>query len=253
MLRKLGKLLWIATTPLALTLTMATVSAQSHGGSHGNPLDKDVTQPGLENQAEHGEHHFVTNPIENFSSFSYRGKDNHGGVMGDEIGPEHAMPGPFSMALVNFAVFAFLLGKYAGPAIGRYTRERHTGIAKALDEGTRLRDEARGKLEEYSRKLETLQTEIDKLVSGIRADAEQEKTRIIADAEARASRMTRDAELQIQAEMQRVRMTLEREAVVAAVAIAEKLLREKATEADQKALADKFVKSLDGLASQPPV
>jgi len=45
-----------------------------------------------------------------------------------------------------------------------------------------------------------------------------------------------------------VRLTLEREAVEAAVSIAERILTEKTTEADQRLLADRFVK---GLADAP--
>ena len=154
------------------------------------------------------------------------------------------------MQVLNFLVFAFILYRAGGPSVARAVRERHDAIEKALSEGARLRDQARAKLEEYDRKLAGLQGEIDALVRSIRAEAEAEQRRIIAEAEARAARMQREAEQQIQADMQRVRMTLEREAVVAAVAIAERLLAEKTTEGDQRVLADKFVKGLADTAGK---
>jgi F-type H+-transporting ATPase subunit b len=199
----------------------------------------------LEHGHEQSEEH-ITNPIENVFGLHY-GKDNHGGTY--EKG-EHPMPPPFGLSLLNFLAFYWLIFRFAGPGIKKATRERHQEIAKALAEGTRLRDEARAKLAEYDQKLAGLQGEIDTLVGAIRSEAEAEKTRIIGEAEARAARMQKDAEQQIQAEIQRVRTTLEREAVEAAVAIAEKLLREKTNDADQRVLADRFLKGLQDAAGK---
>ena len=226
------KILSLAVTPLCVAVLLAEPS--SLAGSDEPPAASE----------EAGEH-FILNPIQNFADFSYRSKNAEGGEWHEG---QHKLPPPFSMALVNFAVFAILMFKAAGPSIVRMTRERHDGIARALEEGKKLRDEAKAKLDEYDRKLSGLQGEIDELLASIRQEAETEKRRIIADAEARAERMRRDAEQQIQAEMARVRLTLEREAVEAAVSIAERILTDKTTEADQRLLADRFVK---GLADAP--
>jgi F-type H+-transporting ATPase subunit b len=233
MLRKLRKLLWIATTPLAVAVLLAEPSSLA---ARAAPTERAAAAETGEEAEEH-----VLNPIQNAWDWGYRGKNVEGGEWHEG---EHKKPPPFSMQLLNFVVFAFLMGRAAGPSLAKAVRERHDHIATALSEGTRLRDQARAKLDEYERKLAALQGEIDTLVSGIRAEAEAEKKRIIADAEARAERMQREAEQQIQAEIQQVRVTLEREAVAAAVGIAERLLVEKTTEADQRVLADKFVKGL---------
>ncbi|HKA89647.1 MAG TPA: ATP synthase F0 subunit B [Haliangiales bacterium] len=208
MLRRLWTWLWIATTPLAVTVLAAETehAAEEHGGEH-----------------------VLDNPIQNVLDFGYKSK---------------GLPAPFSMQLLNFAAFLFIIGKYAGPSMKKAVRERHDRIKRDLEESARLRAEAQRKVDEYGAKLASLQAEIDKLVSTIRAEAEAEKRRILGDAQARADRMKRDAEMQVQAEIQRVRLMLEREAVVAAVALAEKLLVEKTTDVDQKALADRFLKAL---------
>lgn len=212
MLRRLWTWLWIATTPLAVTVLAAE------------------TEPTVAEHGEQGEHeHLITNPIENVTYLVYKSR---------------GLPAPFSMQVLNFAVFLFILGKYAGPSMKKAVRERHERIKKDLEEGARLRAEAQRRVDEYGRKLASLDAEIDKLVGTIRAEAEAEKRRILADADARAERMKRDAEMQVQAEIQRVRLVLEREAVVAAVTLAEKLLIDKTTDVDQKALADRFLKAL---------
>ena len=240
----LRRLVATALTPLAFVVLFAEPGRADSPPAHGTPVEERAV-PSLESghAPEHGD--FLTNPIQNVASLHYN-KDDHGGTW--EPG-EHKMPPPFLAQLFNFGAFAWLLSRFAWPSIRKATRDRHDEIARALAEGTRLRDEARARLDEYSGRLSGLQGEIDRLVAGIRGEAEAEKTRIITEAQARAERMRRDAEQQIQAEMQQVRLTLEREAVVAAVAIAEKLLREKTTDADQKALADRFLQGLQGGAA----
>jgi F-type H+-transporting ATPase subunit b len=232
-MRRLGRLLLIAGTPLALTVLFSESRSRA--------------QEEVAAEAAPGEE-AVHDPIPNLTSFSYNGKNTEGEPWHEG---QHKMPPPFIAALFNFAAFAFLVGRAAGPSVKKVVRERHDAIAKALEESAQLRDQARARLAEYEKKTAGLQQEIDILVAGIRTEAEAEAKRIIAEAEARAARMRKDAELQINAEMQRVRLTLEREAVQAAVTAAEQLLRDKTSDADQRALADKFVKSLQGAAKRP--
>jgi F-type H+-transporting ATPase subunit b len=219
-------------TPIALTVLLAQPAgrAQPDPGPH----------PSLAHGHEYHELVVDPNPLKNFASLHY-GKDDHGGTY--EPG-EHAMPPPFAGVVFNFLAFVWLLGRFAYPSVKRVVRERHDEIAASLAEGARLREAARARLADYDQKIAALDSEIAALVGGIRREAEAEKTRIIADADARAQRMQRDAEQQIAADMVRVRATLEREAVEAAIAIAERLLVEKTTDADQRVLADRFLKGL---------
>jgi F-type H+-transporting ATPase subunit b len=224
------KVVWIATVPLALTLLLAEPARGTTDEKHDAEIG--ANQPG----GHGGEHHVVDQPIQNFADFwGYR-----------DVEPgQEKMPPPFLGALTNFAVLMFLVGRFAGPSMARFVRERHDTIAKQIDESTRLREEAQRKLEEYTVKLTGLQAEIERMVSEIRADAENDRRRILAEADARAARMKRDAEQQIQAEMQRVKALLERETVLQAVAIAEKLIRDRAGKVEQRELAERFVKSLE--------
>ncbi|MFH0900019.1 MAG: ATP synthase F0 subunit B [Pseudomonadota bacterium] len=237
MRKRIASYLWIATTPLALTLLLAAPWAGATTGHDSTNAN--------EAGGEHGGGHVITNPIQNFARLHYS-RDVNGGSL--ESG-ETPMPPPFSMALFNFAVLAFLLGKYAGPPLAGFVRNRHHSIARQLDEAASLREEAKRKLAEYQRRLSSLDGEIAQISASMRAEAEAERNRILAEAQAKIARMKRDAEQQIQADIQGVRAALEREVVTAAVAAAEKLLREKMTDADQRTLSDHF---LAGLELQPP-
>jgi F-type H+-transporting ATPase subunit b len=190
------------------------------------------------------EHH-AASPIANFWQFDYGKKNAEGG---EYKAGDHHMPAPFLMALLNFAVLCILFAKFVVPGLKKSVREKHDLIAKQLEESSRLRDQAAAKLKEYEAKVVSLDADIAALVQGLRAEGEAEKARIIAEAETRAQRLRKDAEQQIQAEIARVRVGLEREVTLAAIAAAEQLLRERTTDADQQALTDSFVQAI---AKQP--
>ena len=254
-LRGVRRALWIATTPLALTVLLAQPARAQHD-DHGNPPAEEIAAEAHGHDAhaegEHGGGHHApsANPIQNWVDFKYADKDTHDGKYEPEKG-DHKKPPPFSAALLNFGVLLFLLGKFAAPAIKKMAHDRHEEVAKALEESTRLRDAAKAKLDEYSKKVADLDAEIAKLVEGIRAEAEHDKRRILGEAEQRAQRMAKEAEQTIAAEVGRVRLQLEREVTLTAIAVAEKLLIEKTTDADQRALNEQFIRAL-GAAKTPP-
>ena len=96
--------------------------------------------------------------------------------------------------------------------------------------------------------LAAAEAEMATMLTNMRADAEQEKQRIMAAAEAQAIAVKKDADLRIAAEIERARFELAREVAVAAAAAAAKLVREKATGADHAALVDTFVKDVEAAA-----
>lgn len=148
---------------------------------------------------------------------------------------------PLAIALLNFAVLVFILVKLFGAPLSSFLRQRHEGIKQALEEGARLRDEAQRKLDEYGRKIASVDKEVDDLVASIRAAAEQEKARILERAEQQAAALEREARERIDAEVARARRALEREVVSAAISAAEQLVRERARDDDHRRLADAFI------------
>ena len=160
--------------------------------------------------------------------------------------PEHRhMPGPFGFALINFAVFGFIMFRLAGKPLTEFVRTRHLTIKKDLDEAAALRAEAAAKLRSYEEKIAGIDAEIDALVGEIRKAAEAEKARIVAAAAEQAARLRADAETEIKNEINRTRRELRREAVGAALVAAEALIREKLGADDQRRLADRYVVELE--------
>jgi F-type H+-transporting ATPase subunit b len=208
--------------------------------------------PGQDLPAE-GEHghaaaHHAPPPI-NWLDFGYKHKD----VLGGSLEPgEEPMAPPFAMALLNFAIFAGLVVGFGGPKLTSYLRSRHDTIKRDLAEAARLRQEASDKLAEYSSRMAKVNSEVDQLIAEIRADADAEKGRILEDARLQAAALKKDAADRIASEIARARLELEREVVAAAVSAAERILRERTTPADQQAMFDGFVATLNRPAGGKP-
>ena len=192
--------------------------------------------------------------------FDYMGKDEYGGKFGDgtmtdaktgrTVKEEEPASPPFVFMLLNFALFLGLLAKYLRPVGHKAAQERHDLIKTALDEAAKLRKQAADKLAEYETRLKDADSEIQKLVDGMRKDAEADKQRILAAAEEQSKQMKRDAELRIAAEIELARAQLMREVAAASAAAAETILREKLQPADQQKLVGSFITDVQGAAAR---
>jgi F-type H+-transporting ATPase subunit b len=211
--------------------------------------------------ADHGGHH--GDPTENWNWLGlHYGKDIAGGKLGDGVnldpktgktvaGPEEPMSAPFVLMIVNFAILMLILVWKGKPAAQKLAAERHDQIKTALDEAAKLRTQAQDKLAEYETKLKDADSEIKKLVEGIRTDAEADKARILANAEKQSAIMKHDAELRIAAEIEIARAMLTREVTAAASVATEKLLRAAMVPADQHKLVSSFITDLQPGKTDP--
>ena len=207
--------------------------------------------------------HGASDPTKHFNWadnwFSYKKKDVYGGKLGDGkmidshtgqpvVDPhtgaqaeEEPMSPPFLFALLNFAILLLILAKYGGPAARKLAAERHDQIKTALDDAAKLRAQAAAKLAEYETRIKDVDSEVKKLVDGIRADAEADKKRILEAATAQAAQMKKDADQRIAAEIEYARKALQKEVTAAAANATEKLLKDKLTGDDQNKLVSTFI------------
>lgn len=233
-----------------------TTEGEGHGGGTGGGHG-DGTGGG---HGEHAEGHGDPTRHFNFLNFSYRGKDELGGPMGDgkmvdpETGKivsteEEPMSAPFILMVFNFALLLALLIWKGKPAAHKIAEERHDQIATALAEAAKLRKQAADKLAEYETKLKDADAEIKAMVEGMRKDAETDKARILDNAAKQSATMQRDAEARIAAEIEYARAALTREVTAAASAATEKLLRDKLQPTDQSALVSTFINDVQAASA----
>jgi F-type H+-transporting ATPase subunit b len=158
----------------------------------------------------------------------------------DACDPKNEPP-PFLAALINFAVLAFVIGKFGQKPVAAALLKRKESIMQEIDNATRLREEAEARLEEYEEKFENIEEKLEATKAEFAAQSEAEKQRILLEAEERRVRMRRDAEFRIEQELKEARLALLGEAVEGAVKAAEALLKSRVASADQDRIAEEYL------------
>lgn len=158
-------------------------------------------------------------------------------------------PAPFLAALFNFAVLAFVIGKFGKKPVAAALLKRKESIMQEIDNATRLREEAESRLEEYEEKFENIEEKLEATKAEFAAQSEQEKERILLEAEERRVRMRLDAEFRIEQELKEARLALLAEAVEGAVKAAEALLKSRVAGADQDRIAEEYLSAVGKAAA----
>nr|MBA3817562.1 ATP synthase F0 subunit B [Deltaproteobacteria bacterium] len=210
---------------------------------HGKSSTEAPGHAGHEDPSKH--FNYLGSPAEHY------GKDTTGGKFGDgvtvdphtgaTVEGEEPMSAPFIYMVLNFALLLGLLAWKGAPLARKAAADRHDQIKTALDEAAKLRQQAAAKLAEYDTRLKDADSEIKKLVEGMRADAEADKQRILENAARQSAQMKKDSDARIAAEIEYARAALIREVTVAAIAATEKLLREKMMPVDQQKQIATFI------------
>lgn len=243
-----------ATGFFAIGRAMAQTPEAGQAGTP-SPVDPHVASPTAPDPHAGAHHHdpskdsrFVGPPF-GHSKFDVKGGKYGDGVMLDEHGnvipgEEEPMSAPFIYMVLNFALLLFILMKFGGPLVKKTTADRHDQIKTALDEAAKLRKQAADKLAEYESRLKDADSEIKKLVDGMRADAEADKARILDNAARQATQMKKDAEQRIAAEIEYARAALMKEVTAAATRATEELLKKKMVPGDQQKLITSFISDI---------
>jgi F-type H+-transporting ATPase subunit b len=156
----------------------------------------------------------------------------------------------FIAAVVNFGFLLALLIFLVRTPLLNYLKDRRVAMQEGLEEANRIQAAAKEKYDVYNARLERLDEELEQLRSEMVRAGEAERDRIVAEAEEKAARMRRETSFVIEQRMKQLREDLTREAVESAIQAAEQVLREQATSADQKRVADQYLETLSGLAKK---
>jgi F-type H+-transporting ATPase subunit b len=162
----------------------------------------------------------------------------------------------FWAAIINFSLLVFLLRRYGKKPLHEFLVKRRAEMEQAMAEAAAAKQKAEAKYNEYNERLRTLDQELEKLRSDIERAAQEDKQRIMAEAEEAARRLRRETESLIDQHAKALSAAVRHEMVDAAVAAAEKVLREGLTESDQQRLAQEFNQQLHaeptGTSGRPP-
>ncbi len=149
-------------------------------------------------------------------------------------------PPPFLASLLNFGVFAYVVGRFGKKPLADALKKRKQQIMADIETAQRLREEAAERLAQYEDQLDRLQETGDQLLAEQRTLAEVERKAVLADAELRRERLLREARKRVDQELKAAKEQLVAEALAEAMAAAEALVK-KRTQADEERLADEFL------------
>ena len=177
-----------------------------------------------------------------------------GGPIGDEL-PRHETPvihgKNLALQLLNFAVLVFVLVKFGGPAIGKALAARHQQLKADLAAASAARAEAEARLAKQEARLSALEQEIEAMRTGVKAEAEAEKARLIALAEERAKRIREETTFVLEQQVKEAEERLRREVALAAVDLAEQMVKKALGAADQQRMVDSFVADVAASSKSP--
>ena len=146
-----------------------------------------------------------------------------------------------ALQLLNFGVLVFILVKFGGPAIGKALAARHQQLKADLAAAATARAEAEARLKRQEARLAALEQEIEGIRTGVKAEAEAEKARLIALAEERAKRIKEETSFVLDQQIKEAEARLRREVAQAAVDLAEQMVKKSLGPTDQQRLVDSFV------------
>lgn len=152
-----------------------------------------------------------------------------------------------AFSFFNFFVFAFLIHKYAWPAVRDFLSSRRKEVAGAMAAAEQARREADEIRREFAAKEAALDETRRRLLDEIRQGAAADRERALSEAQAAAARLRADAERQAEHDLARARRELRAEAAKLAAELAEKDVRARLTDADRARLVREFV---EGVAKQ---
>jgi F-type H+-transporting ATPase subunit b len=171
-----------------------------------------------------------------------------GGAIGSGLPAHHETPEihgkSLALQLLNFAVLIFVLVKFGGPAISKALEARHQQLKADLAAAAAARAEA-------ETRLAALEQEIEGIRTGVKAEAEAEKARLIAMAEERAKRIREETTFVLDQQVKEAEERLRREVALAAVTLAEQMVRQSLGAADQQRMVDSFVADVAAPAGAP--
>ena len=145
---------------------------------------------------------------------------------------------------VNFVVFAAILIKLLAKPAKNFFAKRSLDIAQTLEELEAQKAAAVQALREAEARLALVDAEREKIIQQYLAEGEMEKAKILEKAEMVAARIKEMATMTIQQETKKAAQDLKTEVVDLASKLAEDLIKEKVTYADQQQLVEEYLKKV---------
>ena len=145
------------------------------------------------------------------------------------------------LGFVNFSIYAFIMYRFAWPAVVKYLKERRATVVSALEAAARAHAEAEALKAEFEAKLKNVEADAARARDELMEIARNEADNLVAEAKRSADRIRRDAQLVADQEVARARRTLQEDAAQLIVKVAGELVSQKLTSEDQARFVQSFI------------
>src|SRR5436190_4678320 len=147
--------------------------------------------------------------------------------------------------IVSFLIVLVVLKKYAFGPIQAALDERRNAITADIEAAQSAREEAQTALAEYRQALADSRKEATKIVDDARRVSEEQRKKDIAELEAEKTRLLQRAKDEINAETRSSLQTIKAQLAELTVATAEKVVRTRLDEEEQRRLIDEALADVD--------
>jgi F-type H+-transporting ATPase subunit b len=146
--------------------------------------------------------------------------------------------------IVLFAVFAFVLAKFAWGPILQLIEEREKSVKEAVEGAERSAAEAKDLLEKHKQMLREAGREREEIIKKALKEADSLKTDLQTRARAESEAMIGRAKEQVEREKQLAILELRQQVADLAIEAASRIVKSSLTHEAQKQLVDDFIKDL---------
>lgn len=153
----------------------------------------------------------------------------------------------FAAGIINFAIFIYLIVRFAGPSLKNFYKTRAEDQLLAVREAEALIKEARCLFEETKTRKDNLEAETQKMIGDARKLADKQAKEVLDAARACAVRMMEDAKRSIELEADQTIERLKAELVETAISVAEKSVKDKLKAKEQMQLVKQFMTKMEDL------
>jgi F-type H+-transporting ATPase subunit b len=146
--------------------------------------------------------------------------------------------------VINFLIFAFIIARYAMPAVRDFLLTRREEILTTLNQAAAKKKQAEAIVQDYQERLARLNQEVQAILSSLRDEGEREKQKLLREAQTLSEKLGEDARFLADQEVRAARQKIREEMADQAAATARETIQRHLAPNDENRLIEDFVQSI---------
>ncbi|MEW6409007.1 MAG: F0F1 ATP synthase subunit B [Nitrospirota bacterium] len=147
--------------------------------------------------------------------------------------------------IINFGILVFILVKFLGKPVKDFFKKRSEGIEKSLKEAEEAKTLALKAFQQIEEKIKVKDKEVEEILAASRRAGEKERDNLIELGDKLKQRILEQARINIEFELRRAREAIKAEAIEIAMELAEKRIKDKLTEEEQRRLFEESLNKIE--------